>query len=143
MSTRPPDVGGGGAGVGIIAFQQQSEQLLGGSRLQRVVEIGATTVPSGVYFQTRLPAANYTRADGQNVIDVLSGAIEDSLVGPYIVGMQYRQDVNTAGQLLDQMEVFWETPDESAAGSIVLPLARVEPTYVNPAVQAAVAPYLP
>lgn len=142
MSTRPPDVGGGAPGTGVIIFQQQSEQLLGGSRLQRVVELGATTSPSDIYFQTRLPAANYTRADGQNVVDVLSGAIEDSLIGPYIVGMSYRQDVNQAGQLLDQMEVFWTTPDESASGSVILPLARVEPTYVNPAVQGAVAPYL-
>jgi hypothetical protein len=142
MSTRPPDPGSGAPGTGFIIFQQQSEQLLGGSKLQRVVEIGATTSPSDIYFQTRLPAAGYTRADGQNVIDILSGAIEDSLIGPYIVGMTYRQDINPAGQLLDQMEVFWSTPDESAQGSVVLPLARVEPVYVNPAVQGAVAPYL-
>src|SRR5258706_3236476 len=123
MSSRPPDPGGGHPGTAIIIFQQQSEQLLGGSKLQRVVEIGATTVPSDIYFQTRLPAAQYLRSTAQIVVDGLAGAIEDSLVGPFITGMDYRQDINPAGQRLDQMEVFWMTPDESAQGSVILPLA--------------------
>jgi hypothetical protein len=141
MEVLPGD-SGGGAGDVTILFQHQGEQLLGGSELQRVVEVGCLSHPSQTYFQFRLPALGYTRAAGVAYAGGFSLTIEAVLTDAGIVGMDYVQGLSPAGQLLDQMEVFWQSPDGTADGSIVVALPPIDEANVAALVAAAMAPYL-
>lgn len=125
-----------------VEFQHQADQLLGGTTLQKVVEIGAVTGLSGIYFETRVLAAGYDQASGDSLVDVYSRQIEESMLGPYVTDMSYFQDTTQAGQLLDMMQIFWSTADQEDQGWIMLILAKVQPTIVNPCVQNAVAAML-
>lgn len=141
MPTVPPDPGGGDNAATIIS-QEESDELAGGTTLTRTVEVGAVSIPSGVYFQFRLPKTGYTRAVGQSYANGFGLLIEGILVEPNVVAIAYQQDVNQAGHLLDQLDIFWQTDDGSAAGDIVLPMFPLTDDQVGPAVQAAMAPYL-
>jgi hypothetical protein len=139
-----PGEGGGPVGSPgdvVIVFQHQGEQLLGGTQMQRVVEVGCLTVPSQVFFQFRLPATGYTRAAGAAYAQGFALMIEDLLTLPYVAGISYRQDLNSAGQLLDQLDVFWQLEDGSADGDVVVSLPASTDDSVMAALQAAMAPY--
>lgn len=143
MPTAPPEPGGDGGSVGAatIVFQHQSMQLLGGTQLERVVEVGATSIPSGVFFQFRLGAKGYTRAVGQAYADGFGLAIEAILAEATVVAADYEQDVDAAGHLIDQLEIFWQTEDGEAQGSIITPLSSLDPTTAIAAVNAAMRAY--
>lgn len=140
MAEVPPD-GGGNPGDVVIVFQHQTEQLLGGSALQSVVEVGAETVPSGVFFQFRLPANGYTRAAAAAYAQGFALMIEDTLRSPDVAGIAYRQDLNAAGTLLDELEVFWQFEDGSADGSVVVSLPASTDDTIRSAITAAAAPF--
>lgn len=140
-----PTVGdfGGGAGdhAAVIISQEESDELAGGTTLQRTVEIGCVSVPSGVYFQFRLLRTGYTRAVGQAYADGFGELIEGILVTANVTAVAYVQDVNQAGALLDKLDVFWQTDDGSAAGDLEFNMYPLTSDQVGPAIQAAMAPF--
>ncbi len=142
MPTVPPGEGGGGATAARIIFQHEGEQLRGGTQIQEVVEVGAESIPSAVFFQFRLGATGYTRAAGQAYADGFGLLIEGLLALPVVAAVSYVQDVDAAGQLLDQLEVFWQTEDGSAQGSIVTLMSSATQDTVTAQINAAMAPYL-
>lgn len=126
-----------------INFMHTSDQIVGGTTIQKMVEIGATTRQSQIYYEFRIPPdPGNTFEDACIVADVIGRNIDESMGGPYVVDMSYFQDTTQAGQLVDMMQVFWAADDDLAQGWIVLALAKIQPTIVNPCVQNAVASYL-
>lgn len=132
---------GGSIGAATIVSQHQSMQLLGGTQLERVVEVGARSIPTGVFFQFRLGALGYTRAVGQAYADGFGLAIEAVVAEPTVAGADYVQDVSPAGHLLDQLEIFWQSLDGSSEGSIIVPLGSLDPTDAIAKVHTAMAAF--
>lgn len=137
----PPDAGGNPGDV-VIVFQHQGEQLLGGTELQRVVEVGCLTRPSDVFFQFRLPATGYTRAAGAAYAEGFAIAIEDFLLTPPIVGVGYFQDLSPAGQLLDKLDLYWQSADGTADGVVPVLMSSLTEDQALAAVRAAMAPFV-
>lgn len=135
------DFGGGQPGDVQIVFEHQGEQLLGGTEVQRVVEIGVRTSPSGVFFQFRLPARGFTPAAAAAYAGGFALAIEDLLTVPYIVDIVYQQDLSAGGNLLDQLAVYWQTEDEIASGFVIRNLPPLTSTDTLAAVDAAMSAY--
>jgi hypothetical protein len=130
-------------GSATIIFLHETEQLLGGSQLQRVVEIGAVEDSSETYFETRLPAVpGFNRQEAQIVSNMYAGAIAGVLVQPFVDSLAYLQDVNRAGALLDLMDIFWTSGDGSAEGVLRVRLAQLLTTPIGPLIAADLAPYL-
>lgn len=122
-----------------LNWAHQSDQIVGGSTIQKMVELGVTTFPSGTFFQYRVPAVSTWREDLPPLLDVIAQQIEDTFGGPYITELAYFQDTTQSGQLLDMFQVFWEAADGLAQGWVEFVLAKIEPQIVNPCVQNAVA----
>ena len=136
-----PAGGGGSLGDVTIVFQHQTEQLLGGSQMQKVVEVGALTWPSQVFFQFRLPAFKYKREVGVVYAEGFSLAIEGILTDANVAGAAYRQDLGATGMLLDELEVFWQTEDGVSSGSVVASMPSLDSGIVASQVAAAIASY--
>lgn len=97
------------AGSYKVASQQQTIQVLGPSEVADVMEIGAFSQPSNVYFQRYVPLSSWKLLDGpqglgfwlQPVVD----AIEDNLASGAASGVAFRQDVDpTTGLLTDFLD---------------------------------------
>jgi hypothetical protein len=140
MAEVPPG-GGGSAGDVTIIFQHEGDQLLGGGQLQRIVEVGCESHPSLTFFQFRLNQLGYTRQVAAAFAEGYSILIEGILAKPAVSAIAYVQDVNQAGALLDELEVYWQTPDGSAQGSIVVNMVTAVGEDVWAAVDAAMAAF--
>lgn len=144
MPTLPPPEGGppGSPGAARIVYQHESEQVLGGAQLQKVVEVGAVSQPSQVFFQFRLNRTGYTRGVALAYAEGFALLIEGILADPKIAGVAYIQDVNRSGELIDELEVFWTSPDGESEGTVTVNMAAATSDTVAAAVNAAMAPFV-
>lgn len=141
MTEVPPGEGGSPGDVTIL-FQDEGDQLLGGTQLQRIVEVGCISHPSQTFFQFRLPLRGYTRAAGAAYAGGFSLLIEELVLDPDVTGVAYVQDVNAAGQLLDELEIFFVTPDGTGAGSVTINMNAATSDTARAAIQTAMGPLL-
>lgn len=104
----------------IIQTQRRTPQVLGPNRVVDSVEIGATTTPSGVYFERVI---NYTL--WKSGLDIASGimgpiadAIEYYLTEASVIGAEYVQDLDAAGLVrnLIELTVEYTPPDPAQTG---------------------------
>jgi hypothetical protein len=58
---------------------------------------------------------------------------------PDVTAISYSQDVNQAGELLDNMYVYYTNDDQTVTGFIVTSLASIGPNATPPLVAAALA----
>lgn len=137
MADAPPSTG---AVTSFTAYK--TEQLVGGSHIQAAVRISAQSVPSLIYFEFSVSAFGYTRDSGIGAAEGFAGGIEDVIGSPYVTTMAFRQDLNQAGNLIDQMEVFWSTDDGTQQGSVVGPLAAIQLGSITKCVQNDAAAFL-
>ena len=92
------------AGSYYVASQQQTIQVLGPTEVADVMEIGAVSQPSGVYFQRYVPLSSWKLLQGpeglgfwlQPVVD----AIENSIADASASGVAFRQDIDPSTGLL-------------------------------------------
>jgi hypothetical protein len=115
-----------------IVSIHKTEQLIGGSTLQTVYEVGAESKPHGIYFEFRETAAELIGGQPEVVItsgiiglivaqaNTLGYEIEQFLATPGVVTMQYVQDVNAAGQLIDLMDVYVQVPGADATSFVTI-----------------------
>ena len=91
----------------IIQTQRRTPQVLGPNRVVDAVEIGATTTPSGVYFERII---NYVL--WKSGLDIASGimgpiadAIEYFLTEDVVIAAEYVQDLDAAGLVKNLIEL--------------------------------------
>ncbi len=100
----------------IVQTQRRTPQVLGPNRVVDAVEIGATTTPSGVYFERVI---NYTL--WKSGLDIASGimgpiadAIEYFLSEGVVIAAEYIQDLDAAGLVRNLIELTIEYTPGSA-----------------------------
>ena len=124
------------AGNYIVQYQRQTEELVGGARLRDVVEIGFSTVPSEVYAQTRIDLSFWTADEVAPMLANLADYIETVMGYPYVAGMDYIQDINAAGLLIDVMEITVLSASGKSSATLRQPLALMYPPIVVPLLSA-------
>src|SRR5437763_16981710 len=93
------------ANLGRIVAQAQSIELRGTAKPSDVMEIGAITKPSEVFFQFRIPIGVWRAEGAIPVAEAYAEQIEIIMGSPLVFGMSYVQDVNLAGNLVDYMDI--------------------------------------
>ncbi len=91
----------------IIQTQRRTPQVLGPNRVVDAVEIGATTTPSGVYFERLI-----TYVLWKSGLDIASGimgpiadAVEYFLGEDVVIAAEYIQDLDAAGLVKNLIEL--------------------------------------
>lgn len=101
----------------IIQTQRRTPQVLGPNRVIDAVEIGATTTPSGVYFERVI---NYTLwKSGLDIASGIMGPIADNveslLTQDAVIAAEYIQDLDAAGLVKNLIELTIQyTPSDPA-----------------------------
>lgn len=117
-----------------VVFQHQTVELLGGTRTVPVMEIGAETKPSGIYWQKRVNLSVYV----PDVIDSLlasdANVIEEIARLPTVAGIVYVQDVNLAGLLIDELEITVTDSSGASSRTLIWPVEQLFIEDVTPAV---------
>lgn len=122
-----------------ITNVRRTTELQGGSNSVAVNEYSVITAPSNVFFQFRRTLDKTSQANIASVADQLSTRIEEVIAGPNVTAISYSQDVNQAGELLDNMYVYYMNDDQTVSGHIVTSLASIGPNVTPPLVAAAMA----
>lgn len=122
-----------------ITNVRRTTELQGGSHSVAVNEYSVNTIPSNVFFQFRRTLDKTSQANIASVADQLATRIEEVMASPNVTAISYSQDVNQAGELLDNMYVYYMNADQTVSGHIVTSLAAIGPNATPPLVAAAIA----
>jgi hypothetical protein len=85
----------------LVQSQRRTVQVLSPSQVLDVEEIGATTTPSGIYFQMAVPYESWLAVGSDAFLTPLATAIENEISSGQATGAVWRQDVDDAGLLTD------------------------------------------
>jgi len=113
-------------------FQRQTEELVGGTRIRDVIEVGFTTLPTEIYAQTRIDLSFWTADEVNAMVTNLADYIETVAGYPYIAGLSYIQDINAAGLLIDVMEIIVTSDSGNSSAIRRQPLDKMYPPIVVP-----------
>lgn len=108
-----------------IVAQYPTTEFLGGTQTRDVMAVGMRTRPSDIYFEFRLPRADY---NARNVADSANGfsiILEQLTTITGVSGIQWIQQPTDAGQLRDALIVSVESDSGDSASSFVEPFARL------------------
>jgi len=122
-----------------IVYQRQTEELVGGSRVRDVMEIGFETIPSDIYAQFRLALGSYNTTFVEPVASHIAEEIEQVAAFNNVAGMFYIQDINAAGLLIDVMEIIVTSTSGNSSGVLHLRIPQLSPFVSAPLVNALVA----
>lgn len=105
-----------------IVSQRLTQELVGGHDLVDVWEIGAKTLPGGVYFVFRVGKDQHTAEAVQ--VEASRRAMELQTVHdhPSVTDLQYVPNIGPNGQLIDEIDVHYTTGDGRHGGAIRTPL---------------------
>lgn len=94
-----------------IQGSTRTVQVISSSQVNDVMEIAATSIPHGVFFQKVVPYAAWLDQTYEFVVDGIGEFIEGAFAEPYVVGAAYIQDVNpTTGLLDDALDFTLQVP---------------------------------
>jgi hypothetical protein len=85
----------------IVQSQKRGVQVLSDTVVVDVEEVGANTVPHGVYFEREIPITTWTQDHGAAMLDELATGIEQRLDSGLADSAQWTQDLGTDGLLSD------------------------------------------
>lgn len=127
------------AGNYTIKNVRRTTELQGGSNSVAVNEYSVITAPSLVFFQFRRTLDKTSQANIASVAGQLATRIEEVMAEADVTAISYSQDVNQAGELLDNMYVYYTNADQTVSGHITTSLAAIGPNATPPLVAAAIA----
>ena len=100
-----------------IQTQNRTVQVLSPNQVADVMEVGATTIPHGVYFEVIVPLTVWGTSGQTAFIDPLATAIEQYLTGGVADSAYWWQDVDASGLLTDYIRFMVSiTPPAGATG---------------------------
>lgn len=104
-----------------IVSSYSTEELRGGTQLVPVRVVAFQTKPSAVYAEHRIDLSIIDPVQIGGIIQVYAEAIEALISRPDVPGMDYMQDVNKAGQLVDFMAITIQSTSGNSVETIEYP----------------------
>ena len=114
-------------------------ELVGGSKIRDVYDAEATTTPSGVYFQFRVPVALADPGSIQATAEAISVSLESLFTVPGVVGIEYVQDVSPANLLVDYVLIYVQSTSGLSTDYVRWPLESVDLRVLAGPLAAAIA----
>lgn len=105
-------------------FVTQTVEYIGGTKTQDVAAVSVTTA-SGVYFEFRIPRADYTAATAKTEAQGYAAQVESILTNPNVAGIQWSQNANTAGYLLDEGTIAVQSDSGDSSLNLTVPWGHV------------------
>lgn len=126
------------AGLWVVDSSHRQDELRGTDQLVRVMVVNAHTVPSQIYWQERFDLPLDHVGVVQQVLQAGAMMIESVMENPAVLTLQYEQDVNVAGQLIDVFEIFVQSTSGRSTSSFTHYYADLTLQVIDPLITAQV-----
>jgi len=110
----------------------ESVEYVGGTSSQQVAVVAVRTSPSLVYFEFRIPRADFTAAVARTEAEGYGAQVESVLTDPNVSGIEWYQDANQAGFLLDMGTIYVVSDSGNSSLSFTVPWGHVEEQVLAP-----------
>lgn len=121
-----------------VVTQYPTLEFLGGTQTQDVMAIGYRTKAQGVYFEVRVPRAGYTAANVNSMGIGYTGTIEAAFTNPNVIGGEWTQTPNAAGELVDNIVYTVQSDSGNSTAQLVVPYSQLAPELYDPKLAALV-----
>lgn len=101
-----------------IVTQYPTVEFLGGTQTRDVIAVGVRTNDHGVYFEFRLPKANYNAANVRNDANGFTIIYEDLFQIDGVTDVEWAQEPTASGQLADHVIVYFESSSGQSSSFI-------------------------
>lgn len=127
------------AGLWVVDSSHPQDELRGTDQLVKVQVVNVHTTTSLIYWQERFDLPLDHPGVVAQYLTIQAQLIEGVMENPAVLTMQYEQDVNPAGQLVDVFEIYVQSTSGRSTGSFVQPYATLSLQIVDPLITAEVA----
>jgi hypothetical protein len=103
-----------------VQTQRRTVQSLGGSESLDVMEVGAITIPSSVYFKRAIPYSAWVANSAGELLGPVADAIESRLASDFIAGAIFAQEPDAQGLLAFFIEFTVQIPNDPQQTTTVL-----------------------
>jgi len=110
-----------------VITQYPTLEFLGGTQTQDVIACGYRTVAHGVYFEIRIPRKGFEQANVRGNGEVFAASIEDAFANPNVIGAEWQQLPNSAGELLDYINYTVSSDSGNSTAQIAFTYAQLAP----------------
>lgn len=117
----------------------QTVEYLGGTQSRQVAVCAVRTAPSLVYFEFRIPRSGFTAAIARQEAEGYGALVESILTGPNVSGIEWWQNANDSGYLVDMGTIFVRSNSGNSGLSFDVPWGLVHPEYVDGPISDLVA----
>lgn len=107
-----------------VITQYETVEFLGGTQTRPVIAIGVRTHEHGVYFEFRLPKADYNAANVKNDANGFTIVYELLFEIPGVSDVEWTQEPTSAGQLQDHVIVYVVSTSGNSSASIDVPYSQ-------------------
>lgn len=120
-----------------IVSQTATVEYIGGTKTQNVVVIGLVTNAHQVYAEARVPQSIYSAGVAKAAAQAPASIIEAVFSLANVVGVQWGQDVNPSGLLVDTVLITVRSDSGNSTGTLgPLVMAQLGPQLHNAQIQA-------
>lgn len=117
----------------------QTVEYLGGTNSRQVAVVAVRTYPSLVYFEFRIPRADFTAAIARQEAEGYGAQVEAIMTDPHVNGIEWFQNANPAGYLVDMGTIFVQSTSGNSGLSFSVPWGLVYVEYVDTPIANLVA----
>lgn len=107
-----------------VITQYETVEFLGGTQTRPVIAIGVRTHEHGVYFEFRLPKADYNAANVKNDANGFTIVYELLFEIPGVSDVEWTQEPTSAGQLQDHVIVYVVSTSGNSSASLDVPYSQ-------------------
>lgn len=107
-----------------VITQYETVEFLGGTQTRPVIAVGVRTHEHGVYFEFRLPKADYNAANVKNDANGFTIVYELLFEIPGVSDVEWTQEPTSAGQLQDHVIVYVVSTSGNSSASLDVPYSQ-------------------
>jgi hypothetical protein len=113
-----------------VVSQYETVEYLGGTQTRPVMAVGVVTNVHGIYFEFRLPKADYNTANVRNNANGFTIIYELLFTIPGVTDVEWTQEPTAGGQLEDHVVVYFVSESGQSSASIDFPYSQFTQDYI-------------
>jgi hypothetical protein len=113
-----------------VETQYETTEFLGGTQTQQVIAVGVRTNLHGVYFEFRIPKADYSSAAVKSNANGYTIIYELLFTIPGVSDAEWGQEPTPGGQLEDHVTVYFASTSGNSTASIDFPYSQFAQDYI-------------
>lgn len=116
----------------------QAVEYIGGTASREVAVVHVVTI-SGVYFETRIPRKAYVASFAREQAELISAVVEAIVGDPNVAGLQWSQEANPAGYLLDVGTIYVTSDSGDSSLAFTVPWGQLTAGVHSPQIGPLIA----